>query len=196
MKEIEDMYTGYYTNPTKYKSIDINEHLPTLREYASKVNHVTEMGIRWGASTIAIGAAEPKIMVSYDIVKTQEMEKVIDLLIKSDINFLLKIADTLKIEIEETDMLFIDTLHTYNQLTEELKLHEGNVKQYIILHDTVTFGEKDEIIYSHASDVVKVMEKGKMGLMNAVKDFLSVNDNWVIEKHYVNNNGLTVLVRV
>jgi hypothetical protein len=29
--------------------------------------------------------------------------------------------DVLKIEIEDTDMIFIDTLHTYDQLKKELK---------------------------------------------------------------------------
>lgn len=196
MNKLENLYDGYYKNPSVYKSVDINEHLPTLREYASKVNHVTEMGVRWGASTIAIGSAKPNKMISFDITETVEMNKVIELLKESEIDFEFIIADTLNLEIEETEMLFIDTLHTYNQLIKELMLHESKVSKYIILHDTVTFGRKDEQIYEHASPLVKTMESAKNGLMTAVEDFLKTNTDWVIEKHYENNNGLTILSRI
>jgi len=196
VKGIEKMYQSYFTKPLQFKSGDINEHLPTLRDYVSKVNHVTEMGVRHGASTIAIGAGNPKIMVSYDIVGRGAMRKVTNLLEQSDIDFKFVLGDILKLEIDETDMLFIDTLHTYNQLSQELLLHEGKVKKYIILHDTVSFAETDEVIYPHASHIVKGMKKGKAGLMNAVKDFLKGNKNWELEKHFTNNNGLTVLRRV
>jgi len=36
----------------------------------------------------------------------------------------------------------------------------------------------------------------KVGLMNAVNDFLSENNNWRIDKKYDNNNGLIILVRI
>jgi cephalosporin hydroxylase len=196
MQKIEELYKGYKSKPIVYKSKDIYEHLPVIRKYASEVGHVTEMGVRWGASTIAIGVANPKKMISYDITKTYDMLKVVSLLEASEIDFSFILGDTLNIEIEETQMLFIDTLHTYNQLSKELELHEGKVTNYIILHDTESFGRKDESIYSHASQTLKEMKKGKVGLMTAVEDFLEVNKSWVIEKHYKNNNGLTVLARI
>ena len=195
-KEIEKMYQLYCTESLKYRSGDIQEHLPTLREYARKVEHVTEMGVRDGASTIAIGAASPKTMVSYDIIQQARMQKVVSLLEESKIDFKFILGDVLKLKIDKTDMLFIDTLHTYNQLITELRLHQSRVKKYIILHDTVSFGFKDEKIYSHASGVVKQMKKEKEGLITAIDDFLKRNKKWVIEAQFKNNNGLTVLRRV
>ena len=41
-----------YENSCRERS-DINEHLPTLYEYACKCKHITEMGVRTGVSTTA-----------------------------------------------------------------------------------------------------------------------------------------------
>jgi hypothetical protein len=104
------------------------------------------------------------------------------------------------VEIEDTELLFIDTLHTYQQLSSELKLHSEKVSKYIILHDTVYFGRVDEKIYSHASEIIKNdkdNKNNKSGLMTSVEDFLNSDYGfkWEIHKHYENNNGLTILKR-
>ena len=93
------------------------------------------------------------------------------------------------------DVLFIDTLHTYNQLYNELIKHSKKVKYHILLHDTVSFREKDEVLYNHASVMIKNMKNSKKGLYAAVTDFITTNDDWYIEKEYENNNGLMVLSR-
>jgi hypothetical protein len=95
--------------------------------------------------------------------------------------------DTLEASIEDTDLLFIDTKHTYHQLSQELYLHSEKVKTYIIIHDTETYGRKDE---------GKKERAGKHGLMTAIEDFLGNNPEWKIKEHFENNNGLTVLKRV
>jgi hypothetical protein len=48
------------------------------------------------------------------------------------------------VEIERTDMLFIDTWHKYGQLSEELRMHSPNVDKYIVLHDTTSYEYRDE----------------------------------------------------
>ena len=40
---------------------------------------------------------------------------------------------------EKTDLLFIDTLHTYTQLTKELELHSKNVNKYMLLIRSILF---------------------------------------------------------
>jgi hypothetical protein len=65
------------------------------------------------------------------------------------------------VEIEPTDMLFIDTFHVYEQLRRELALHAGKARRFIVLHDTTTFGEKGE-------------REGSRGLWPAVAEFLAV----------------------
>jgi len=45
---------------------DIGDHCPTLAKYARKCDHVTEMGTRWGASTVAFLYGQPKRLICYD----------------------------------------------------------------------------------------------------------------------------------
>ena len=95
-------------------------------------------------------------------------------------------------------MLFIDTLHTYNQLSKELRRHEKNVNKWIILHDTITFGQRDEDFYQNGaiSDEITGEKVEKRGLYTALTDFLDENKNWKIKEHFTNNNGLTIIERV
>jgi len=190
MEEINKIYQQKCS-----KKSDINEHLPTIKTYCEKCEHITEMGTRDVVSTWAMLASKPSKMISYDIVRSNNIEHTINLSKKYNIDFTFKIADTLNLTIEKTDLLLIDTLHTYDQLIQELNLHSDNVNKYIVLHDTVSFGTKDEKIYKHASNLIKNKTKTKQGLKTAVNDFLSNNDNWVLEKEFKNNNGLTIIKR-
>jgi cephalosporin hydroxylase len=174
---------------------DINEHISTLYEYGLKCSHITEMGVRWVSSTWAFLYSNPNKLISYDIVKDANVNEVISLSKEYGINYEFIESDVLNINIEQTDLLFIDTLHTYNQLLSELKLHSTKVNKYIILHDTVSYGQIDEQVYNHASPIVKNMENNKTGLTNAINDFLllDVGKTWFVSKEFKNNNGLTVL---
>ena len=195
MMKINELYENHVNKPNQFKSVDINEHLPTLKSYSEKYNHITEMGVRWGSSTIAFLEGGTSKLISYDIQITNEIKHIIDLSKTIETEFIFNEQDTLSIDIETTDVLFIDTLHTYNQLYSELIKHSEKVKYHILLHDTVSFREKDEVLYNHASDLVKNMKNNKKGLYAAVIDFISTNVDWYIEKEYVNNNGLMVLSR-
>ncbi len=181
--------------------VDINEHLPTLRKYASECNHVTEMGTRFAVSTHALLIGKPNKVVSIDLNKHfyQPYEKdVNDFAESCGVEYQFIEGDVLGMDIEQTDMLFIDTLHTYNQLSKELRKHEKSVNKWIILHDTITFGERDEDFYRNGkiNEEVSKQEVTKRGLYTALIDFLEENKNWVIKDHYTNNNGLTVIERV
>lgn len=175
---------------------DINEHLLTIKKYSEDCDHITEMGVRDCVSTWAMLASNPKKMISYDIVRHNNVSEVEKLTNDYSIDFTFKTSDSLQCEIDETDLLLIDTLHTYNQLISELKLHNDKVKKYIILHDVVSFGYSDEKIYNHASDIIKNTNTSKVGLMNAVNDFLTQNNHWRIKETFKNNNGLMILERV
>jgi glycosyltransferase involved in cell wall biosynthesis len=181
--------------------VDVNEHLNTLKRYSSKCDHVTEMGTRKAISTIALLVGSPKKVVSIDLnyhfFKPVENDIItISKECGSDFQFIE--ADVLKIDIEETDFLFIDTFHTYHQLISELRRHEKNVRKWIALHDTVTFGLRDEEVYQNGkiSTDVKVHNKEKVGIYNALLDFLEENKNWKIKEHYSNNNGLTIIEKI
>ncbi len=179
---------------------DINEHLPTLKKYALECSHVTEMGTRFVISTWAFVEANPKKITCYDInydFFKQGKRNIEEVCKDKNIEFKFVQADTLKVNIEKTELLFIDTLHRYEQLFNELIIHAHNVKKYIILHDTVTFGFIDEFIYNHASDIIKNKKSLKSGLVPAIDDFLLTEEgtNWIKYEVFENNNGLTVLKR-
>jgi len=159
---------------------DINQHLETIKNYASECEHITEMGVRNVVSTWAFLASKPKRLVSMDIVQCPIQDA--NTAAKNEgIDFEFIVADTANpnLNIEPTDLLFIDTLHVYEQLKKEFKLHANKVKKYIILHDTTTFGE--------------VGEMGKRGLWPAVEEFLAENTNWTLKERFTHNNGLTIL---
>lgn len=176
---------------------DINEHIQTLVNYSKECDHVTEFGVRWVVSTWPL-ILHPKRIVSYDIRYDPHIEELINIAKEYNINFEYKLEDTLKADIEQTDLLFIDSLHRYNQLIKELKKHNNKVNKYIIMHDTTEYGNKDELLYNHASLIIKDEQIIKEGLKNAINDFLETEDGkkWIIYKEYTNNNGLTILKRI
>ncbi len=187
----------HYKNLCNIQS-DINEHLPTLRRYAEQCESVTEMGVRFACSTWAFIEAKPKklncIDINYEFFEPSE-EYVREMCNVYNIEFNWITGDSLNMVLNETDLLFIDTLHTYNQLSGELDLHSKNVRKYIILHDTSTFGYRDESLYDHASEFVKNKNTTQVGLQPAVYEFLAKNQDWFIKEVFTNNNGLTVLAR-
>lgn len=170
-------------NQTATTKSDINEHLPTLLRYGQECDTIIEMGVRFGRSTLAWLMAKPSKLVCYDL----KVHKRLPLDIykqwakEQGINFVFIEGDTRKVKIEQADLLFIDTLHNYDQLKVELECHSDKANKYIILHDTETFGQKGET-------------KGK-GLQFAVDELLE-KGIWKIKEVFKNNNGLTVLERV
>ena len=113
------------------------------------------------------------------------------------LNFTFIQSDVLKVEIEECDMLFIDTYHCYNQLKSELDLHANKVKKYIAMHDTVSYATRDEGMAHWVTNEMKnnYRDEGKYGLILAINEFLEENKNWEIENVYTHNNGLMILKR-
>lgn len=188
MEEIFRKYNTLCSTPS-----DINEHLPVIKKYAEECEHITEMGVRYVVSTWALLSGKPKKMVSYDIligldtnIVNKNIQEVSSLSEKNGIDFKFICADVLQIEIEQTDLLLIDTYHEYNQMKQELSLHGNKSNKYIILHDTTTFGEFGETF--------KV--PNTIGIWPAVEEFLQKNPNWKIQERLTNNNGLTILKRI
>lgn len=160
---------------------DINEHLPILKQYAEKCDHVTELGTRFGNSAIAFLAAKTKKFITYDVAHNDRIDYLKKIAKWNDINFEIKIENPTSIE--KTDLLFIDTNHHVEQCSLELKLHADNVNKYIIFHDTTTFWEKGQ---GH--------EQGG-GLKYAIEPFLENHKEWKEIYRAHNNNGLLILER-
>jgi hypothetical protein len=162
---------------------DINENVHVLYNLAKECETVVEMGVRTGVSTRAFLNTNVKL-ISFDIVLDHKVQQLFDYAKKhgKDVQYIKE--NVLDIEIDECDLLFIDTLHTYTQLNQELKLHGNKSKKYLAFHDTHTFGLRDEV------------GNGRKGLMTAIIEFMTTNPHWVFYIHKTNNNGLTVLKRI
>ena len=171
---------------------DINEHLPDLYNIALQCDHITEMGVRSCVSTWAFLLAKPIRLISYDINYHENFEEVL----RARPDWRIFVADVLKVKIEKTDLLFIDTLHTYTQLKKELKLHAGNVRKYIIFHDTTTYGHTPEPSSWQTENIMENYIQNDKGIMPAIEEFLEDNEDWRIFRKKENNNGLLILKNI
>lgn len=175
-KLMRDEYAKVCLGPS-----DINEHLPILKEYAEKCNHVTELGTRCGNSAVAFMAAKPKTFITYDVANNARIDYLKMIAEDNLINFTFILGDVLKLEIEETDLLFIDTNHHKEQCEIELQLHPDKARKYIIFHDVSTFWEKGQ--------------GGGGGLRYAIEPFMQNHPEWKQVYRTAKNNGLLILER-
>jgi len=156
---------------------EINEHLETLHRLACKCQTITEFGVRTGNSTTAFLAAEPRRLTSVDIMPCPvivELQK----LVGPETNFVFYQANSAEIDIEPTDLLFIDSDHSYDHLARELTRHAPKVSKYIALHDT------HPVCGSHETSMWK-----------AIGELIAAGEFRIIE-HFTNNYGLTILERL
>ena len=154
-----------------------------LAQLARQCEHVTEFGVRTGMSTYSFLhglSSKPNAKLrSYDL---HDFFNVFGISAQVATNWTFQQGSTLDAPtIEPTDLLFIDTLHTYAQVKGELEKHGNQARKYIVFHDTVAFGI--------------VGEDNGTGINLAIQEFLRDNDHWHIAEHYENCNGLTVLAR-
>jgi len=164
---------------------DIAEHLPILKDYAEDCDNIVELGVRSIVSTWAFLMGHPKSLISVDI-KHPSLYKdhdpdgcdlgLVKRIAKQEgINFAFYEGSSLEISITNADLIFFDTLHTYEQLKEELALHGNSSRKYLIFHDTVTCGNE---------------------IMPAIYEFMDANPKWRKFEEFFNNNGLLILKKL
>jgi len=142
------------------------------------------MGTRYGNSTVAFMSSYPQKMIAYDVTFNDRIEYLQMIAKDCSINFHFRLENVEQIEIEETDLLFIDTNHHARQCSLELKLHADKARKFIIFHDVETFG------YGLTGG-----QGGEPGLWYAINPFLESHPEWQIAEHFKNNNGLLILQR-
>lgn len=154
---------------------DINEHMDTMLRYGRKCKTIVEFGTCRGTSTLCWVLAKPAKILCVDI-EPQTIyawDAIKDFIADFSINFKLVKGDSRTYEIEPTELLFIDTVHKYNFLLQELHSSGNKATKYLIFHDTVS----------------------SPGCFQAVLVFCKENPHWKIKEHFTNNNGLTICER-
>lgn len=174
---MSDTYTSLMKSLGIVHCPDMVDHIDVLSSYAGKCESVTEFGFRGGCSFAALLSGKPKKATTYDLrfnLALVDRFKALNM----DVSF--KQADTATCNIENTDLLFIDSLHTYAHLSKELSRHADKVKNYLIFHDVVTFGSVGE-------------DGQKPGLRRAILEFMYKNRSWKVDFYNKKCNGLLVL---
>lgn len=193
-----------YQHSSKTPS-DIHEHVPVLKGLAKECNTVVEMGVRSMVSTWGILQGLSENQASYrsylgiylNHPSFESLELASYLACKTGISFDFWQANNMDIDIEQTELLFIDTNHTYLQLTYELENFSPKVTKYIAMHDTSEpFGDRDETHYFSDDVYPPEYDRNKRGLWLAVIDFLERHPEWTLHERRFNNHGFTILRRV
>ena len=160
---------------------DISEHLPILSMLVTefRLKQILELGTRNGNSTLSLLAAAKAFggkVFSIDIQPCElAQQRVVAAGLRDWWTFLH--ADDLGVPDsdipEPTDLLFIDTRHTYNQLTAELKKYTPRLRadSWIAIHDYVSFP----------------------GMTKAVRDFIASRSGAVRFYPFANQSGLALM---
>jgi hypothetical protein len=164
----------------------IAPHLPTLRRLACDCKTVVEFGVKNGASTTAFLSAGCEV-TSYDIVETRRARELERLAGKT---WTYRVQDSRTAEQVDCDLLFIDSLHTYDQCKAELARMGNHARKYLVFHDTIIFGSVGAL-----GETGKHAE-GVLGIRPAIDEFMiEWSYRWRLQFHDVHSAGLLVLRR-
>ena len=198
LKEIYNRYCKEHS--------DINEHIPVLRDLAKQCDSVVEIGVRSVVSTWGIlqglsensGPMRNYLGIDLHHPPKEKLHRASSLAKDNGIAFHFLKANDMEIELDPTDMLFIDSLHTYCHLTYELEKFSPKVRKFIAMHDTsAPWGERDDSSYEgNYSEYPAEIDRSKRGLWPAVEDFLAHHPEWTLHERRLNNHGFTILERV
>jgi hypothetical protein len=159
-------------------SRDLDKHLDTLAQYAAKCDHVTEITHRREST---IGLLPAKKIKSFQAERDPLIQRLLDIFPeKIDVTYLDNLATAPTIG--ETDLTFIDTVHTATRLYAELTQYAPLTRKYIIMHDTQLHSEKGE--------------DGGPGLLTALRRFMREQPEWSVIYHTANQFGLTVITKL
>ena len=176
-KDIEFAFDKF--EELKFTDSDIYKHLDTIYKYAKNCDVGIELGCGTGKSSFALlmglhtlySCDIYHLNTTYDFINSYFGERFVRYH-GSSFDFDL---------IDEADLLFVDSHHTYETVSKELEIHAHKIKKYIMFHDTVAFGE--------------VGEDGGKGIMFAINEFLEANPEWKIVHQVDYNNGFMIIER-
>lgn len=172
---LEDYYDKVITMKDSVTNVEYHSVIKNLME---ECDSFTEFGMCQGPSIAAAMLTNPKKVRGYDVTFKWfgPAKSFFESYAKEhNIDFVAFETDTAKCKtIDETDMLHIDSKHTYKHATAELKRHAPQVRKYILLHDTTQRPE----VYKAVQDYIK-----------------NVDNSWKIIKRSEVGVGYTIMKR-
>ena len=195
------------TSVIKHKG-DIDEHLLFLMKLSSECESILECGVRsivssWAfVNGLAINKSVRKKLICSDIDPAPGAQELAAACADNGIQHKFIVGNDLDMEMEPYDMIFIDTWHVYGHLRRELAKMCSYAKKYIVMHDTEVDKIHGESIRVNDNIDWMVQKSGysrediTTGLGRAVDEFLEAHPEWKVNKHFVHENGLTILERV
>jgi hypothetical protein len=155
---------------------DLNEHVIKLYTLAKECPRIEEIATR-NQSTVAFLNAGPKHLHSINTASDTVMSALESR--KGETELLIEHVDPLSAKPSGADLLFIDEVHTADRVYSQLAQFGVTTTRYIVLHDTVLFGE--------------VGESGAPGILPAVRRWMKEHPEWSVIYHTLAQHGLTVL---
>lgn len=201
-RELYNSFLNAFNTPS-----DVNEHVDTLREYASRSSSVAEFGVRGGVSTYGLiygltqSVAEHKKYVGVDLNYCDITNVMSKHAKEHGIEYEFIQHDSATVDIPQVDTLYIDSWHVYGHLKRELNNNHSKVNRWIIMHDTTVDAELGESIRNGWNTLEQSQKTGypeeeiRKGLWPAVVEFLEQNPQWKLLERRTNCNGLTILER-
>lgn len=196
-KSIDEAY-AIAADRTKYGHSGICAHLPRIvqlvREAATNTGacRVVELGIGGGdQSTIAWLYAlknfgEKGELHCYDLNAPGTLPELQRLAAAQGTKFTFNQGSTISAKARTCDILFVDTLHTKEQVIKELRLFAPKTAKYIAFHDTEAFRRHGQFLHESAQN---------SGVLDAVEEFVTQNNNWTLKTHYLDDNGFLILAK-
>jgi len=174
LEQLKKDFVELKIQPTAWLG-DSPDRFDTYQRYSSQVESIVEFGVYTGLSTCAWLSGQPKRLRSYDItdVNLTVLDELKHNAQLNSTDFEFVIANSLEIDIDPCDLLFIDTVHKREHCLAELDRHAKKAQRYIMLHDPSDWP----------------------GVFEAVIVFLHHNREWHIIEHCNRDSGLVVLER-
>lgn len=209
-KDTENFLRSVYEFMVKTPSF-INEHLPTLYELSKQSESITELGTSpmissWAMLTGLLDNDQDQkkylgIDINFPPIERFNLSKNMAETLKIDFSFVQ--GDDMVLDIQETDLLFIDTQQSYRHLLFELEKFSPKAKKFIVIHNTsFPFGYIDQqdnpemrIFMTPHNRYPAHISRTKQGKWQAVEDFLISHPEWKILDRQSHNHGLTILER-
>jgi hypothetical protein len=151
---------------------DMPTRMDWLVEIFSDLDTITELGHYQGCSTAVWLKCRPKKLVTIDYANHLPIKEYKSIADDIGVDMRVIIEDDLKIDIDYTDLLFIDTMHTEDHTYNELVKHGNKSKKYIAFHD---------------------VNPKIFGTQKGIDKWLETNKDWKTFYHDINECGFLVL---